>query len=157
MLAHLGALATRHDPAGRQRYKVRLVKGLYDRGWTAEDVRQLFRLIGWLMELPPALEQRFREEIYQWEEERRMPFMTSFEQMGLEKGPKKGLKKGLEKGRLEATQEAVAKVLEVNFGTPGKRLMSRIGKIRDLEQLQALFAAILTADSLAEVRQLLHR
>lgn len=45
VLAHLQALESRDDPRGRQHYKVQLVKGLYERGWSAEDVRQLFRLI----------------------------------------------------------------------------------------------------------------
>jgi hypothetical protein len=34
VLAHLLTLETRHDPERRQGYKLRLVKGLYHRGWT---------------------------------------------------------------------------------------------------------------------------
>ncbi len=40
VLAHLRALQTRDDLQGRSRYKLELVKGLYQHGWTAEDVRQ---------------------------------------------------------------------------------------------------------------------
>jgi hypothetical protein len=68
VLAHLHALATRQDPAGRLRYKTQLVKGLYDRGWPAEQVRELFRLIDWMMDLPADEQQGFREEIFQWEQ-----------------------------------------------------------------------------------------
>ena len=35
---------------GRRDSKVRLAKGLYDRGWSPGDVRQFFRLIDWLLE-----------------------------------------------------------------------------------------------------------
>src|SRR5437899_2164717 len=64
VLAHLQAQATRRDPGLRHQWKLRLVQGLYDRGWHAEDVRQLFRLIDWLMELPVELQRRFRTEMY---------------------------------------------------------------------------------------------
>jgi len=47
---------TQGEPEDRRASKVRLVNGLYDRGWSADDVRQLFRLIDWLMELPAELQ-----------------------------------------------------------------------------------------------------
>jgi hypothetical protein len=40
----LKALETRRSPELRYRWKLELVKGLYKRGYTAEDVRQLFCL-----------------------------------------------------------------------------------------------------------------
>jgi hypothetical protein len=67
VLAHLEAQATRSAPEGRRDSKVRLVKGLYDRGWSAVDVRQLFRLIDWLMELPAELQDGFRQELHKFE------------------------------------------------------------------------------------------
>jgi hypothetical protein len=149
VVAHLQALAQRDDPAARQRYKVRLVKGLYDRGWTAEDVRQLFRLIDWIMDLPPELQQEFRKEIAHWEEERRMPYVTSIERLAKEEGR--------EEGRAEQFQADIATSLEIKFGAPGKRLASKIRKISDLPELRELFETILKADSLAKVRQLLPR
>jgi hypothetical protein len=149
VLAHLHALATRQDPAGRQRYKVQLVKGLYDRGWPAEQVRELFRLIDWMMDLPPEHEQGFHQEISRWEEERGMQYVTSLERLGL--------KKGLEQGRLEEIHENIATSLQIKFGIPGKRLASKIRKINDLDGLRVLFQGILKAESLAEVRQLLAR
>jgi hypothetical protein len=145
VLAHLHALATRQDPEGRRRYKVQLVKGLYDRGWTAEDVRQLFRLIDWMMDLPPELAQGFWGEINHWEEERRMPYVTSVERIGIERG------------RTEEIQEIITKTLQMRFGLPGKRLAARIRKVSDLEQLRAMFETVFKANSLAEVRQLLPR
>jgi hypothetical protein len=61
VLAHMRALQTRLDPEGRRHYKLQIVKGLYQRGWTAEDVRQLFRVIDWLLDLPDELQQGFQE------------------------------------------------------------------------------------------------
>ena len=83
-LAHLQALATRQDPEGRRHYKLQLTKGLYQHGWTAEDVRQLFRVIDWILDLPSELQRGFQEELHAWEEEKRMPYITSVERhMGL--------------------------------------------------------------------------
>ena len=40
VLAHLEARATREAPEDRRAATVRLVKGLYERGWSAADVRR---------------------------------------------------------------------------------------------------------------------
>src|SRR5262249_4182874 len=68
VLAHLKALETRGDPASRRAWKVRLVRGLYERGFTKEKARQLFRVIDWLMELPPRFQQHFEQELHEYEE-----------------------------------------------------------------------------------------
>jgi hypothetical protein len=149
VLAHLHALAMRADAPARKRCKVQLVKGLYDQGWSPEDVRQLFRLIDWLMDLPPELQQDFRDEIAHWEEERHMPYVTSVDRLAIAEG--------MAKERLEELQENIATLLESRFGTPGKRLTSRVRKINDLAQLRSIFQAIIKADSVAEARQALPR
>lgn len=65
-----------------------MVKCLYDRGWSAEDVRQLFRVIDWLLDLPEELQKGFEEDLFSWEEEKRMPYITSVERSGIKKGEK---------------------------------------------------------------------
>jgi hypothetical protein len=79
VLAHLKTLETRDDPANRRTWKMRLVRGLYEQGFSSEDVRQLLRMIDWLMELPPLLQQQFDRELDEYEEGRRMPYVTTFE------------------------------------------------------------------------------
>jgi hypothetical protein len=56
VLAHLKALETRDDPENRRTWKFRLVRGLYERGLSKENVRQLLRVIDWLMDLPPRVQ-----------------------------------------------------------------------------------------------------
>ena len=41
----------------------RLIKGLYDRGLSAEQVRQLFGLLDWMLQLPEGLDRQFRQEV----------------------------------------------------------------------------------------------
>jgi hypothetical protein len=45
VLARLKARQTHGNPADRYGWKVRLVRGLYERGFSAKDVRELFRVI----------------------------------------------------------------------------------------------------------------
>src|SRR5207302_9783846 len=101
-------MKTRQDGAARHGWKVRLVKGLYRGGFEKEDVQQLFRLIDWLMVLPLELQGIFRDEIYEFEMEKRMPYVTSIESMAEEKGREEGREEGREKGREEGRQEARA-------------------------------------------------
>ena len=88
VLAHLKTLETRRSPADRHAWKLRLVKGLYERGMDPEDVRQLFRFIDWIMESARQLERLFREEINAYQQEKRMPFIDD-----------RGTESAMEKGR----------------------------------------------------------
>ena len=54
---------------------------LRERGWDAEQVRQLFNLIDWLMELPKDLKIEFHEQVRRYKEENRMPFINTFEEI----------------------------------------------------------------------------
>lgn len=57
--AHLAALATRRDVSGRFGPKLALVRELYERGYTREQVIGLFRFIDWVMRLPREQDQAF--------------------------------------------------------------------------------------------------
>ncbi len=59
ILAQLKVLETRNAPSTRWQWKLRLVKRLYDRGLTREQVRQLFRVLDWMLALPSELERSF--------------------------------------------------------------------------------------------------
>jgi hypothetical protein len=133
VLAHLKALETRQDPGGRRTWKLRLVRGLYERGFGSEEVRQLFRVIDWLMELPPPVQEEFEQEVHDYEEGRRMPFVTGFE--------RRGMLKLIEDG------------LRTKFGEEGAELMPAVKDLNDAEKYVELNRAILSAATLDEVRR----
>ena len=138
VLAHLKTQETRSDPGVRHLWKVRLVRNLYERGFSAKDVRGLFRLIDWLMELPPPLARMFSQELDKIQEERSMPYITSTERIWLGQGICRGI-------------EAL---LEVRFGEEGLKLMPEIREIYEDQKLEAILQALKTATSLDEVRRL---
>jgi hypothetical protein len=137
VLAHLKALETRRAPADRQAWKVRLVRGLYERGLATEDVRQLFRFIDWIMDLPPGLDSLFWQEIQQYEEERRMAFMTTPERLA----------------RTEELRAGIQLGLELKFGAEGLQLMPEVKEITDVEVLRAVRDAIKPAAGPDDVRR----
>jgi hypothetical protein len=137
VLAHLQALATRRDPEGRREWKFRLVRGLYERGFRAEQVRQLFRLIDWLMELPPALDERFWEDVKAYQEEQTMPFVSTPERYGRKLG----------------MLESIESVLLARFGEAGAALLPEIKALGTPDKFQAVLKVIATANSLDEVQR----
>ena len=74
---------------------------MYEGGFSREDILQLYRFIDWVLTLPAELEQRFLTEIQDREEERKMPYVTSAERIGIEKGIQQGIQQGTRQG--EAT------------------------------------------------------
>ncbi len=138
VLAHLKARQTHGDPAGRHAWKLRLVRGLYERDFSPKDVRELFRLIDWLMELPRALNDMIWQDVDKIQEERRMPFITTPERIGR----RTGLCIGIES------------LLRVRFGDEGLKLMPEIHEIYEEEKLLAILKALETAASPDEVRRL---
>jgi hypothetical protein len=145
VLAHLKTLETRRSPADRQAWKVRLVKGLYDRGMEPEDVRQLFRFIDWVMELPEARDRLFWQEITMYQQEKAMPFVTIAERVGREKGR--------EEGREEGLLEGIEACLKLKFGAEGLELMPDLRELHDHKRLRAVLEAIPAAASPNDLRR----
>jgi len=150
VLAHLDTLETRQNPEERHARKIRLVKGLYQRGMSADDVRQLFHVLDWMMDLPKPLEITFRDELTRFEKEKVMSNVTTIESLGREEGLSQGLSLGLTKGRLDGIEVA----LRIKFGEKGMRLLPEIRQIENEEKLEAILHAVESAVSPEELRQL---
>ncbi len=117
--------------------KLSLIKSLYERGYGRENIVQLFRLIDWFIALPKTEEDRLWQEIQTLEKERKMPYITSVERIGI--------RKGLQQGQ----QGAIIRILEVRFENIPQKLRELIGKIEAFEVLETLLVQAVTTQSLA--------
>jgi hypothetical protein len=164
--AHLKARETARDSQRRLRWKLALVKGLYEGGLGREDILELFRFIDWVLTLPAELEQRFLAEIQDWEEERKMPYVTSAERIGIEKGIQQGIKQGIEQGIKQGIEQGIEqgiqqgarqgeaalliKLLERRFGPLPRWASERIERA-ERPLLEEWGLRVLEAGSLEEV------
>jgi hypothetical protein len=157
--AHLKTQETRHDADGRKKWKLYLVRKLYEQGHKKEDVIRLFHFIDWMMALPDGMEEEFWQEIGEYEEEKKVRYVTSVERIGFRRGVSEGRQKGILEGRqegmlegrLEGALEAIEMGLSVKFGAKGLRLLPEIRRIRDIERLNMIKQIIRVTDDLAEV------
>ncbi|NEO27184.1 MAG: transposase [Kamptonema sp. SIO4C4] len=138
--AHRETQKTRKQPNNRYQEKLRIIKTLYQRGYERQDILELFRLIDWMMTLPPSLEENLTTEIYRYEEERKMPYVTNVERIGMEKGR--------QEGRYEGIREAILEVLEVRFETVSDSLVETINGFQDDSLLRTLHRQALLVNSL---------
>ena len=141
VLAHLATQQTRGDNQRRSAVKIRLVKMLYERDYTAEQIRGLFKFIDWLLFLPAELQQGFRQELQTIEVEKQMPYVTSIERLALEEGMEKGMEKG--------ARNYLLLILQARFGTVPESLVNHLSSLT-LSQLQACSAHAVAAPTLDE-------
>jgi hypothetical protein len=85
-LAHLTTQKTKNKPKIRYEGKLKLVRKLYQGGYSKQDILELFRLIDWIINLPKNWTDQFQLELEKLEEEQKMPYVTSIERRALEKG-----------------------------------------------------------------------
>jgi len=141
VMAHLQAKATASNRIERKQQKLNLVKKLYELGFERDSIIILFRFIDWMMTLPADLAKEFWREYSDFEESKRMQYVTSVERVGIEKGVLQGLLEAIELG------------LELKFGADALSLMEEISQIGDIEQLRAVKDGIKTVNSIEELRE----
>jgi len=141
VMAHLKAKETRQNDESRKRWKLNLTKRLYEKGYQRQDIINLFRFIDWVMRLPKELERSFWQEVTQYEEEKKMPYVTSGERIGLKKGLQQGLLSGIKVS------------LEVKFGSDGLTVLPEIAQIENVDVLEAILTSIKTVNTIEELRQ----
>ncbi len=105
VMAHLKMQQTSKQPGERKTWKFGLIRRLYDLGLKERDIRNLYRFIDWIMILPTGLEAEFWQEFKQFEQERRMSYITTGERIGYERGKQEGKLEGRLEGKLEGRLE----------------------------------------------------
>ena len=75
-----------------------------------------------------------------------MPYITSVERRGIEKGKEEGIREGI--------LESLPTTLEIKFGAEGLEILPEISQIQDLDVLRAVVAGIKTKKTVQELRQI---
>ncbi|MFP4008384.1 MAG: transposase [Spirulinaceae cyanobacterium] len=141
--AHLETQKTKANPQQRYQAKLSIIKGLYRRGLSRQDILELFRLIDWIMALPERQQTSFQQEIQRFEEENRMPYVTSIERFALARGA------------LLNAREAVIEALHVRFEAVPETIVEAVNQIEDGAVLKSLLRQAITVATLAEFQALL--
>jgi len=126
------------------------IRLLYQRGYTREQILELFRLLDWLLRLPEALEREFLDELIAFEEQTKMPYVTSAERLGEQVGFEKGRQAGRREGRQEGEALILVRQIELRFGPPSDGVRARIAGA-DADTLLRWSERVLTAQTLEEV------
>ena len=144
--AHLKLQETKQDNLSRKVWKMRLVRQLYEAGYNQEQVLNLFNFLDWVLVLPKRLETEFWTELKAFEEERQMPYVTSVERIGFDRGVKVGKEQGVEKGQ----RSLVSILLEQKVGQLPDYLENQIAAL-PAQQLEALAIALLRFEAIDDL------
>ncbi len=134
VMAQIRAKATQ-DAETRKAWKFRLIRLMYDRGYARKTILELFRVIDWMIRLPSTLETTFRQEIFTYEESKQMPYVTTVERAGIEKGQRQG------EANLLLWQ------IENKFGVDSAEALRKRIESADNDSLRRWSVRILTADT----------
>ena len=148
--AHFAAMATRGDVDKRFNLKWQLTRNLYERGYSKQEVLNLYRLIDWVMTMPEDMDLAFERKIVDYEKENSMPFITSIERIGI----KKGMERGMEKGR-QGQASLIVRMLKRRLGTLDPELEMRLLKL-SLSQLESLGERVLDFDDVSVLQRWLN-
>jgi Domain of unknown function (DUF4351) len=124
---------TKKDKSSRKLWKMRLVRQLYESGYNEDQVVNLFKFLDWVLVLPKRLDDEFWRELKTYEQERRMPCITSVEQIGYEGGQK------------EERRSLIFLLLQQKVGQLPDALTDRIN-VLSLDQHEGLAIALLNFD-----------
>ena len=141
--AQIAALQTAGDPQARYSAKTELVRNLYKLGYNKEELREIFRLLDWMMQLPPELSRRFDTELVAFEKEMNMPYVTSIER----NAEARGIEKGREEGGTILLRRQLARVC----GPLPSDVEARVGQL-SFKQLQDLSESLLEFRSIGDLK-----
>ena len=142
VMSHLKTRETKDSAIDRKIWKVRLVKRLYELGYDRSEVLNLFRFVDWVMILPEGLKRTFWNELKTYEEDRKMPYITSVEEIGYDRG--------LNEGEAKGERSITLLLLNHKFGELPDRMVEQI-KALSIPKIEALSKALLDFTSIEDL------
>ena len=121
-----------------------LIRELYERGLTKEQIVNLFKIIDKMMTLPKELQRGLVAKIKHLEEENQMPFISPTEELAMERGVEMGIEQG--------EQQLIFRQLNRRFGEIESSFIETIRTLT-IEQLELLGEALLDFSSITDLEQ----
>jgi hypothetical protein len=140
--ALLIAQRTKDDARARLQEKLKITKRLYERGFDEKQIIGLFRFVDWGLVLPKDLAKEFDQKLTEYEEEKKMQYVTSVEELALERG--------IEKGILKGGAAITLRQLLRRFGPLEEAVQAHICAL-PFEQLEELSEALLDFTALSDL------
>jgi len=148
VMAHLLALKSAGDSRKRMNGKLTLIRHLYRKNFSKQDIINLFRFIDWIMYLPEETDSLFWEELTELEKENKMPYITSIERIGF----KRGIQQGIQQGNQDGKSFIIAKQIARKFKSQAETELSVLKNLKT-DDLTELGELIFDFDSLEEVHE----
>ena len=145
VMTHLKAQETKRNPELRKQWKLTLIKRLYEQGYDRSAIINLFAFVDWLLILPDEVKVSFWQELRTYEEERQMPYITSVEQIGYDRGIEEELKRSLERER-----SLVLRLLSRKLGSINDHTLTKINNL-SIAQLEDLGEALFDFKSITDL------
>jgi flagellar biosynthesis/type III secretory pathway protein FliH len=126
------------------------------------EIRELMRLVHWLLALPDEEELEFRKDVKHMEASMQTKRRSNYERIvweegrdegrleGRSEGRLEGLDQGRHEGRLIAGRELLLEQIHERFGGCDEALRQRVESIQDETRIRQLARAILTVPTLSE-------
>lgn len=96
--------------------------------------------------MPEELQREYKGQVREYEESKRMPYVTSIERLARQEGRQEG---ALE-GRLATLRESILETLEARFQEVPVALRERISTVEVLPRLKLLLRRAATCDSFSD-------
>lgn len=143
--AHLKLQETKKDSFARKTSKMQLVRHLYEAGYNTEQVLNLFHFLDWILVLPKRLDTEFWMELKAYEQERQMPYITSVERIGYDRGVKEEAQRSLERERA-----FILRLLNRKIGSIPDPTLTEINDL-SIAELESLGEALLNFESIEDL------
>ena len=113
VMAQIKAKRLKGNNEGLYEFRLGLTRSLYKRGYSREQVVELFHFIGWMIQLPKSLEHRLIEAVKAVEKELKMPYINTVEQYGIEKQREKTVRNMVL--QTELNDQTIAAITELSI------------------------------------------
>jgi hypothetical protein len=153
VLAAKKSLESKGDEERRFLFKRELVRLMLEKGYSREEILAVFRFLDGVLALTDVDKEKIIYNELRSKEVEKVPYITNFERLAIEKG----LKQGEQIGMLREARESVLDTLEEKFSMIPEEIQGRLQKIEEREVLRQLRRQAIRASSLEEFLKLMQR